>query len=147
MNSNRTLSSEDLPLQDTGALAAAEYGRLAVWAHALLFSGLGSLPPQLDGAPVLVLHLDHWILFVLDFSFCHAYLPFVLHPRFSRKELSLLFPLFFPSFGRARRLNILMQPTSSILINSTSWFKHKTPNFVSHECRMQKQLVTYLVSC
>ena len=29
----RTLSSADLALQDTGALAAAEYGRLSVWTH------------------------------------------------------------------------------------------------------------------
>jgi len=36
------LSSADLALQDTGALAAAEHGRLAVWAHSSpLFSGLG----------------------------------------------------------------------------------------------------------
>ena len=43
MNSTRTFSSADLALQDTGALAAAEYyGRLAVWAHSPLFSGLGA---------------------------------------------------------------------------------------------------------
>ena len=35
-----TLSGADLALQDTGALSAAEYGRLAVWAHFLPFSGL-----------------------------------------------------------------------------------------------------------
>ena len=29
-------------LQDTGALAAAEHGRLVVWAHSPLFSGLGA---------------------------------------------------------------------------------------------------------
>ena len=57
MNSTSTLSSADLALQDTGALAAAEYDRLAMWAHSLLFSGLGALP-QLDGASVLVLRLD-----------------------------------------------------------------------------------------
>ena len=32
----------NLALQDTGALAAAEYGRLAVWGHSPLFSGLGA---------------------------------------------------------------------------------------------------------
>ena len=36
------LSSADLALQDTGALAAAAYGRLAVWEHSPLFSGLGA---------------------------------------------------------------------------------------------------------
>ena len=42
MNSTRTFSSADLALQDTGALAAAEYGWLAVWGHYPLFSGLGA---------------------------------------------------------------------------------------------------------
>ena len=42
MNSTSTLSSADLALQDTGVLAAAEYDRLAVWAHSPLFSGLGA---------------------------------------------------------------------------------------------------------
>ena len=37
-----TLSSADFALQDTGALAAAGYGRLAVWEHSSLFSGLGA---------------------------------------------------------------------------------------------------------
>ena len=32
----------NLALQDTGALAAAEYGRLAVWGHSPLFPGLGA---------------------------------------------------------------------------------------------------------
>ena len=41
-NSPRTLSSADLALQDTGALAAAEYDWPAVWAHSPLFSGLGA---------------------------------------------------------------------------------------------------------
>ena len=35
-------SSADLALQDTGALAAAEYGRLAVREHPPLFSGPGA---------------------------------------------------------------------------------------------------------
>ena len=34
--------SADLVLQETGALAAAEYGPLAVWAHSPLFPGLGA---------------------------------------------------------------------------------------------------------
>ena len=37
-----SLSGADLALQDTGALAAAEYGRLAVWEHYPRFSGLGA---------------------------------------------------------------------------------------------------------
>ena len=36
------LSSADLALQGTAALAAAEYGRLAVWEHTPLFSGPGT---------------------------------------------------------------------------------------------------------
>ena len=39
---HRTLSGADLALQDTDALAAAEHGRLAVWEHSPLFSGLGA---------------------------------------------------------------------------------------------------------
>ena len=35
-----TLSSAGLALQNTGTIAAAEYGRLAVWADSALFSGL-----------------------------------------------------------------------------------------------------------
>ena len=38
----RTLSSADLALQNAGAIAAADYGLLAVWAHSSLFSGLGA---------------------------------------------------------------------------------------------------------
>ena len=41
-DSTRTTSSAGLALQDTGAFAAAEYNRLAVWAHSPLFSGLGA---------------------------------------------------------------------------------------------------------
>ena len=36
------MSTADLAVQDTGALAAADYGRLAVWEHSPLFSGLGA---------------------------------------------------------------------------------------------------------
>ena len=42
LNSTRYfIQSRPLALQDTGALAAAEYGRLALWAHSPLFTGLG----------------------------------------------------------------------------------------------------------
>ena len=34
--------SADLAFPDTGALAAVEYGQLAVWAHSRLLSGLGA---------------------------------------------------------------------------------------------------------
>ena len=37
-----TLSSADLALQNPGAIAAAEYGRLAEWADSPLVSGLGA---------------------------------------------------------------------------------------------------------
>ena len=82
----RTLSSADLALHDTGAIAAAEYGRLAVWAH-LFFQRWASPLPQLDGASVLVLHLDCRLVFVFDFCRCllrvmNVYPEFVLHPRF-----------------------------------------------------------------
>ena len=52
------MSSADLALQDTGALAAAEYGRQAVLAHSPIFQGWAPPLPQLDGASVLVLYLD-----------------------------------------------------------------------------------------
>ena len=42
LNSTRTSSGADLALQDTGALAAAEYGRLAVREYSPLLSGLGA---------------------------------------------------------------------------------------------------------
>lgn len=43
LNSTRTLlSGADLALQTAGAIAAEEYGRLAMWAHSALFSGLGA---------------------------------------------------------------------------------------------------------
>ena len=42
LNSTRPLSGADLALQDTGALAAADYGRLAVREHSPLFSGRGA---------------------------------------------------------------------------------------------------------
>ena len=41
LNSTRTLSGANLALQDTDALAAAEYGRLAVWEHSPFLLGLG----------------------------------------------------------------------------------------------------------
>ena len=37
-----TFSGADLELQDTGVLAAAEYGWLAVWEHSPLVSWLGA---------------------------------------------------------------------------------------------------------
>ena len=36
------MSRADLALQDTDAPGAAEYGRLALWEHSLLFAGLGA---------------------------------------------------------------------------------------------------------
>ena len=58
--------------------------------------------PQLDGASVLVLHFDRWLVFVSDFNICHAYPAFVLHPRFSRNEQNLfvLFAFVFPRLYR-----------------------------------------------
>ena len=60
LNSTRTLPGADLALQDTGALAAAaaQYGRLGVLKHSPLFQGWTPPLSLLDGALVLVLHLE-----------------------------------------------------------------------------------------
>ena len=63
----------------------------------LFFQGWAAPLSQLNGASVLVLHLDRWgsISTVDSFSFlilafvCHAYPAFVLHPRFHQKPQSL----------------------------------------------------------
>ena len=57
LDSNRTLSSADLALQDTGALATAEYGRLAVRAHSPRFSGLGAASTVAERC-IILLYLD-----------------------------------------------------------------------------------------
>ena len=106
MNSPRTLYGADLALQDTGALVAAEYGRLAVWEHSPLFPGLGTASIAAGrcisaGAP------SRPLIFVLILAFvCHAYPAFVLYPRFHQKPLSLLVGFrfvfrFCSAFGRA----------------------------------------------
>ena len=89
LNSTRTSSSADLALQDTGALAAAEYGRQAVWKHSRLFSGLGAATiaaGQCISAGAPPQPLNRFRFLILDFV-CHAYPAFVLHPRFSPKVL------------------------------------------------------------
>ena len=70
LNSTRTLSGADLALQVIDALAAAEYGRQPCGHTPLFFEGWAPPLPQLDGASVLVLHLDRGLVFVLDFGFC-----------------------------------------------------------------------------
>ena len=82
------IRSADLALHDTGAIAPAEYGGLAVWAHYPVFQRWASPVPQLDGASVLVLHLDRRLVFVFNtskyllFVTRHDVYPaFVLHPR------------------------------------------------------------------
>ena len=90
-NSTRTLSGADLALQDTGALAAAEYGRLAVWEHSPLFSGPGAASIAAGrcisaGDPSRA--LTRFRFLILAFV-CHAYPAFVLHPRFHQKNLRL----------------------------------------------------------
>ena len=90
MNSTRTLSTADLVLQDIGALAAAEYGRLVVWAHSPLFSGLGATSTAAGrcisaGAPPRPLTVS---VFYLAFA-CHEYPAFGLRAPFSRKEQRL----------------------------------------------------------
>ena len=55
------VSSADPARKNTGAVAAAEYGRLVVWARSPRYSGLGAALLQLDGASsALVLHLDSY---------------------------------------------------------------------------------------
>ena len=80
------MSGADLALQDTGALAAAENGWLAVGEQSPLLSGLGAASIAAGrcisaGAPSTV---DSFSFLILDFV-CHAYPAFVLHPRFHLK--------------------------------------------------------------
>ena len=81
-------SSADLALQDTGALAAAEYsGRLAVWAHSPPFSGLGAASTSAGrcisaGAPPRPL-----TRLILAFV-CHSYPPLERTPSSFPPKLS-----------------------------------------------------------
>ena len=68
LSSTRTLSSADLPFHDTGALAAAESGRLAGWKHAPLSSGLGVA--RLYRSWTVHQSLQSLNLSRFDFSFC-----------------------------------------------------------------------------
>ena len=64
------IRSADLALHDTGALAAAEYGRPAVCAHSPLFFRAGRrLYHSWTVHQMLVLHLDRWLNLVLIFKF------------------------------------------------------------------------------
>ena len=78
LNTTRNFSSADATLQDTGAIAPAEYGRVAVRAHFPLISGQGAASTA-DGVSSTST--------VDSFFFCfasvrHVYPAFVLHPRF-----------------------------------------------------------------
>ena len=97
LNSTRTFSRADLALQDTGALAAAEHGRLGVWNTPLYFKGWAPPLPQLDSASVLIFYLNCCLVFALIAAFvCHAYPAlFVPHPRFAFKPKSLFFALMY----------------------------------------------------
>ena len=87
------MSSADLALQDTGARGAAEYGRLAVWAHYPPFSVLGVATTAAGrcisaGAPPRPSTLLVSIFFL--FVTCHdAYPAFLLHDRFPPNLLFL----------------------------------------------------------
>ena len=86
----RFSSSADLVLQNTGAIAAAEYGRLVVWVHSPVFSGLGVASTAAGrcisaGAPPRPLTVS---VFYLAFA-CHEYPAFGLRAPFSRKEQRL----------------------------------------------------------
>ena len=93
-----SLSGADLALQDTGALAAGEYGRLAVWASSPLFF---RAEPRLYRSWTVhqcwrsISTVDSFSFFILAFV-CHAYPAFVLHPRFQQnpKVCSLALGLF-----------------------------------------------------
>ena len=69
---SRTLSGADLVLQNGGALTAAEYGRLAIWEHAPLFSGLGAasiaagrcISAGAPSRPLTLFHFRFQLLFV-----------------------------------------------------------------------------------
>ena len=81
MTNTRTWASSDLALQDTGALAAAEYCRLAVWAHSPLFFRSGHRLYRswtVHQCWCSNLTADSFSFLILAF----AYPAFVLHPRF-----------------------------------------------------------------
>ena len=95
----------------TGALAATGYGRLAKDAP-LFFQGW--VPPllQLDGASVLVLHLDRWLVLVFDFSVClwhvscvclYSILVFTKNPWICSLFLVLFLGLFSVWTGPQKR--------------------------------------------
>ena len=91
LNSTRTLYGGDIALQDTGTLAAAEYGRLALWEHSPLFSGLSAASIAAGrcisaGAPSRPLYARS--VFVFDFSVCLSRVSCVCTPSsFSPKTL------------------------------------------------------------
>lgn len=69
-------SSRNLALQDTGALAAAGYGQLVVWAHTTLLSGVGVAFTAAKGcisagAPPRPLTAWFWILGLVFAVFGH----------------------------------------------------------------------------
>ena len=76
-----TLSSADLGLQNTGAIASAEYGRLAVLAHLPLFSELGAASTGSWKCWCSTSTVDSFSFLILAFVF-HAYPRFVLYPLF-----------------------------------------------------------------
>ena len=43
------------------------------------------------------------------------------------------------------RQALLQRADLLILTHTRSWFKHKPPNFVRHECRMQQQLECHIL--
>ena len=70
-----------------------------MWAHSPLFQGWGPPPPQLNGASVLALHLNHCCLvFVLYFSFRLSRVSCVWTPKraksvcFSSSFIVFVFP-------------------------------------------------------
>lgn len=99
----------DLALQNTSAIAAAEYGPLTAWAHFPIFSRWAPPLPQVYGASVLLIMLHNpWLPFVFDSAVAfvfHADPAFVHSIRFSPQKnakniclfvfLALVFPRLY----------------------------------------------------
>ena len=98
-------------LRDTGALAAAEYGRLAVWQHSPLFFRAGRRLYRswtVHQCWCYISTVGSFSFFLLAFV-CHPYPAFILHTgtRFHQKPTSLFVGFRFCCF-RAHRERILL---------------------------------------
>ena len=111
LNSTRTLSSANLALQNTSSIAAAEYGRLAMWAYSPPLSGLGAAFTAAGwcisaGAPPRPLTRFVFLPVFYSSSFCFFRVPcWTPSSFFPERAESYFFRLFFrfcfSSSGRA----------------------------------------------